>query len=158
MNADAGAGAAGPGAAARLEDDLGWRLGVAGRLIRTWADARLAEEGIGAQGLALLLWLAEERALTQVELARRQRVEGPSVCRMVDRLERDGLVERRPHPMDRRATEVHLTPAGQDVAARGRAAVDGLASEVFAPLDEDERRTLAELLGRVIDAGPAGDR
>jgi len=153
MNADAGAGAAGARAAARLDDDLGWRLAVAGRLIRTWADARLAEQGIGAQGLALLLWLAEERALTQVELARRQRVEGPSVCRMVDRLERDGLVERRPHPLDRRATEVHLTPAGADVAERGRAAVDALVSEVFAPLDADERLTLAALLGRVIDAG-----
>ena len=158
MNADAGAGAAGARAAARLDDDLGWRLAVAGRLIRTWADARLTEEGIGGQGLALLLWLAEERALTQVELARRQRVEGPSVCRMVDRLERDGLVERRPHPGDRRATEVHLTAAGEEVAARGRAAVDALASEVFAPLDDDERRVLGELLARVIAAGPVDGR
>jgi DNA-binding MarR family transcriptional regulator len=157
MSADA-AGAAGARAAARLDDELGWRLAVAGRLVRTWADARLAEEGIGGQGLALLLWLAEEPALTQIELARRQRVEGPTVCRMVDRLERDGLVVRRPHPVDRRATEVHLTETGRDAAARGRRAIDALTGELFAALDDDERRTLAELLGRVIDAGPGGER
>jgi DNA-binding MarR family transcriptional regulator len=53
---------------------------------------------------------------------------------------------------------VHLTPAGEDAAARGRAAVDALAGEIFAPLDDGERRTLGELLGRVIAAGPQGDR
>ena len=61
--------------------------------------------------------LLEQDGLTQVALARLQRVEPSSMCRMVDRLERDGLVERRPHPGDRRASCLFLTAAGRAAAA-----------------------------------------
>lgn len=147
----------------RLDEMLGWRLAVAGRLLRTWADARLADQGIGAQALALLLWLDGWDGLTQTELARRQRVEAPTVCRMIDRLERDGLVERRPDPGDRRATRVHLTGPGRALASRGGVVVALLERDAFACLDERERRELARLLGRVMDGagappGPAAAR
>ena len=89
-------------ATARLDDLLATRLAVAGRLLRTQADAELSHLGVGAQSLGALLRLAEDDGLTQAELSRRQRVEAPTMCRMIDRLERDGLVERRADPADRR--------------------------------------------------------
>jgi MarR family transcriptional regulator for hemolysin len=138
-------------ATARLDDLLATRLAVAGRLLRTQADAELSHLGVGAQSLATLLRLAEDDGLTQAELSRRQRVEAPTMCRMIDRLERDGLVERRADPADRRATRVTLSPEGREVAARGAAVVDALERRVFEGLDGDERRRLGELLGRVLD-------
>jgi DNA-binding MarR family transcriptional regulator len=137
--------------AARLDDLLATRLAVAGRLLRTQADAELSHLGVGAQSLGTLLRLAEDDGLTQAELSRRQRVEAPTMCRMIDRLERDGLVERRADPSDRRATRVSLSPEGREVAARGGAVVDALERRAFEGLDEDERRRLGELLGRVLD-------
>ena len=62
------------------------------------------------------------------------------MCRLVDRLERDGLVERRADPDDRRATRVHISAEGRRVAARGAAVVEGLERSAFAGLDRDERR------------------
>jgi MarR family transcriptional regulator, transcriptional regulator for hemolysin len=138
-------------ATARLDDLLATRLAVAGRLLRTQADAELSHLGVGAQSLGTLLRLAEDDGLTQAELSRRQRVEAPTMCRMIDRLERDGLVERRADPADRRATRVSLSAEGREVAARGAAVVDALERRAFEGLDGDERRRLGELLGRVLD-------
>jgi MarR family transcriptional regulator, transcriptional regulator for hemolysin len=141
-----------------LDDTLPHRLAVAGRLLRTRADAELADLGVGAPGLGVLLRLAEADGLTQAELSRRQRVEAPTMSRMVDRLERDGLVERRADPDDRRASRIALTGAGRDVARRGGAVVGALDALAFAGLDAGERRVLSGLLGRVIDAvGAEGD-
>lgn len=135
----------------RLEELLSWRMAVAGRLVRGAADAHPAFRGAGAQGVGILMRLMERDGLTQVALSRLQRVEAPTLCRMVDRLARDGLVERRPHPDDRRAICVHLTPAGRRAARRGRKAVADVERSTFGALDDDERARLAELLDRVLD-------
>lgn len=144
-------------AAPGLDALLAHRIAVAGRLVRARADAELVEVGVGAPACGVLLRLAGEDGLTQAEIARRQRVEAPTMCRTVDRLVRDGLVERRPDPLDRRATRVHLTDEGHRAAAAGAAVIDDIEARAFAALDDAERATLSELLGRVIDAlAPSG--
>ena len=134
-----------------LDALLAHRLAVAGRLVRTLADAELAEVGVAAPACGVLLRLAGDDGLTQAEIARRQRVEAPTMCRTVDRLVRDGLVERRPDPGDRRATRVHLTADGRRAADAGAAVVHDIETRAFTGLDAAERATLADLLGRVIE-------
>lgn len=107
----------------RLEAYLSWRLAVSGRLVSSNADGHEGFQTAGAQGTGLLIRLLGQDGLTQVALARLQRVEAPTLCRMVDRLERDGHVERRPHPDDRRARCLFLTVAGRRAAKRGRRAI-----------------------------------
>ena len=146
-----------PPSSPALDRLLTHRLAVAGRLVRTLADAELGDVGVAAPACGVLLRLAGEDGLTQAEIARRQRVEAPTMCRTVDRLVRDGLVERRPDAADRRATRVHLTPEGRRAAAAGAEVVDALEARAFAGLDAAERRALADLLGRVIERlAPAG--
>jgi DNA-binding MarR family transcriptional regulator len=70
---------------------------------------------------------------------------------MVDRLERDGLVERRADPGDRRATRVRLTPAGLEVADRGAEILAAIERTIGESLDEEEQRVLGALLSRVLD-------
>ena len=123
-----------------LDHLLAHRLAVAGRLVRTLADAELGGVGVAAPGCGVLLRLAAEDGLTQRDIARRQRVEAPTMCRIVDRLERDGLVERRPDPADRRATRVHLTAAGRSAAADGAHVVETIESRAFAGLDRHRAR------------------
>jgi DNA-binding MarR family transcriptional regulator len=137
-----------------VEALLSWRLVVAGRLVRTMADARLSGQAGGAPALGALLRLADEDGISQAELARRQRVEAPSMCRMVDRLERDGLVRRERDDVDRRVIRVRITPAGRSVAVAGRASVAELEARAFGALSADERQTLADLLGRLLDGLP----
>jgi DNA-binding MarR family transcriptional regulator len=138
-----------------VNDRLAHRLGVAGRLLRTTADAELSVLGLSGPGLAVLLSLSQEDGLTQAELARRLRLEPPSMCRMIDRLAREASVERHPDPDDRRATRVRLTPRGRTLAEQGAAVIEGIEGRIFAGLDADERDQLAELLQRVMDRLPA---
>jgi MarR family transcriptional regulator, transcriptional regulator for hemolysin len=142
---------------AALEDLLSWRIAVAGRLIRSAADLALADHNIGAQALGTLLRLVEEDGLSQADLARRQRVEPASVCRMVDRLSRDGLVERTADPADRRSTRVVLTPAGRELAAMAGASTRRLEERVASSLTLEERDELARLLDKVLAAVSAGE-
>jgi DNA-binding MarR family transcriptional regulator len=136
--------------ASALDALLSYRLGLAGRLLRAWADDELAPLGVGGQALGLLARLAEEDGLTQADLARRGRVEASTVCRMVDRLVRDALVERRADPADRRTVRVRLTPRGREVAERGMAIARKLDARIAGGLDGAERARLSELLGRVL--------
>jgi DNA-binding MarR family transcriptional regulator len=72
-----------------------------------------------------------------------------AASKLVDRLERDGLATRRPHPDDRRSSLVELTPAGRDALATGTALLDGAMRE---HLGEETAAALAaatEVLGRL---------
>jgi len=137
-----------------VESMLSWRLVVAGRLVRTMADANLDAQAGGAPALGALLRLADEDGISQAELARRQRVEAPSMCRMVDRLEREGLVRRERDLADRRVIRVHITPEGRTAAGAGREAVADLEDRAFSALSPEERQTLSDLLGRLLEGLP----
>jgi DNA-binding MarR family transcriptional regulator len=77
----------------------------------------------------MLLYLSRRRSLPMRTIGSRLQVHQTSVTNAVDRLEEAGLVVRRPHPTDRRATLVELTKQGAALAERATAALN---SEVFA--------------------------
>jgi MarR family transcriptional regulator for hemolysin len=62
---------------------------------------------------ALSAILASPPLSAQVDIAKRLRIEGPTLTRMLDTLEKDGLVERLADPTDRRTNKLRLTPAGE---------------------------------------------
>ena len=64
---------------------------------------------------AILLWLERQPGLSQRELAEILEVEPITVARLVDRLDRRGMVERRPDHADRRIWRLHLTDAANGV-------------------------------------------
>jgi DNA-binding MarR family transcriptional regulator len=77
------------------------------------ADAALLQQGVTADQYVLLGLLAEESRLTQQELVRRASSDANTVRAMLVRLERQGLVVRKPHPTDGRAWSVSLTATGR---------------------------------------------
>lgn len=112
------------------------------RISRSWRatlDGRLRESGFTqARWYALLQLSRGGEGMTQRELARRVGVEGPTIGRLLDGLEKQGLIERRPADGDRRANNIHLTPAAQ-------------------PLLKEIARTAAALRGELLDSIPAED-
>jgi DNA-binding MarR family transcriptional regulator len=93
-----------------------------------------------AENNALACFTGPSRTVRELVVATGQR---PSTLTgVLDRLERRGLVERRPHPADRRSIAVHLTAAGQATADEVAAAF--AAAEARLPAD-DIRRVLAAL-------------
>ena len=117
--------------------DLGFLLAKAAQRWNELLAANFAAAGydeVRPSYGSVLLPLYEEDGLRMGELARRARLSKQTMTTLVARLERDGLVERRPDPADARAQLVFLTP-------RSRAFAPG-AAETLRRLDELARRRL----------------
>ncbi|HEX7188261.1 MAG TPA: MarR family transcriptional regulator [Actinomycetes bacterium] len=100
---------------------------------------------------AHLLWVLRGGPSTQRALADALRVSPRNITGLVDGLEASGLVVRRPHPTDRRATLVGFTDDGARLAAEMARGQVELATGLFGPLTEAEVGQLSTLLGGVID-------
>jgi DNA-binding MarR family transcriptional regulator len=130
-------------------ESINFLLGVIGRRQRAQMNEALAANGIYA-GQEMFLWhLWRQDGLTQSQLVERLCVQPPTVSKMLDRMERAGLVERRPDPDDSRVTRVYLTEQGR----RSQSAV----SEVWMSIEQrltqglsvEERLLLRRLLLQV---------
>lgn len=95
--------------------DILFLLNDLGRLLRTEADRRAKVHGMTRAQWGILLWLEREPGLSQRELAEMLEVEPITVARLVDRLERSGMVERRADGTDRRVWRLHNTAAATPV-------------------------------------------
>jgi DNA-binding MarR family transcriptional regulator len=94
---------------------------------------------------------APGRRMRPVDLARAVLLTRSGVTRLVHGLERAGLVERVPSPDDRRGRLVQLTAAGRDVLRRAsRTHLAGVRERFADRFDDDELRTLSDLLGRLV--------
>src|SRR6266545_6181960 len=82
-------------------------------------------------GLLAFLWL--EDGLSQTELSARSQIDRTTMGGIVDRLEKEGLVQRRPHPDDRRAYQVFLTARGKSLEDELCAMAAKVQSRVNAP-------------------------
>jgi len=103
--------------------------------------------------MGVLFSVREAGGLRMGDLASRLGVAPRTVTDLVDVLERDGLLIRRPDPADRRATRLELTPVAAAGLDRLRSLRRSFVEEIFSPLKPAERRQLVELLEK-ISRGP----
>ena len=75
---------------------------------------------------------------------------------IVDELEQRGLVERRPHPSDRRIRALFLTTAGRKLLARGRRIAIEHEEEMTRGMSDADRRRLVALLQKLVDEQEIG--
>ena len=81
--------------------------------------------------------------LTPSEVALRERIQRPTVTRVLTRLEEQGLIERTPDPQDRRSSLVSTTDAGHALLAELRTRKTAFLAHRIDGLDADDRATLA---------------
>jgi DNA-binding MarR family transcriptional regulator len=131
------------------DTDLFFLVHDVARLIRVAADKRARVDGMTRAQWALLIQLFRHPGLSQKEVADLLEVEPISVGRLVDRLERNGLIERRPDPADRRIWRLNLTEAAGPVLKRIGIQRAELAAIIGAGVPEDLRDALLEGLTRM---------
>ena len=100
--------------------------------------------------LATLRRSGAPEGLTPTALFEAAMMSSGGMTARIDRLEKAGLVERRPHPTDRRATLVRLTDKGFDLIETIMPQHEDAARDVLSPLSIDEQKTLNALLARLI--------
>ncbi|MBU2872804.1 MarR family transcriptional regulator [Marinobacter salexigens] len=105
------------------------------RVTRRWRkllDERLKDLGVTQARWTTMVYLREGgEGLTQRELAGLMAIENPTLVRLLDSLEQQGLIERRACPNDRRARRLHLTDPGRDFMAVLTARADALRDEML---------------------------
>jgi MarR family transcriptional regulator for hemolysin len=115
---------------------------------RTALDRRLRPLGLSRATWMLLAYVRKLGGPNQTELASRLGLEGPSVVRLVDRLEREGLVERR-GGADRRVKTVHTTAKGEALSAEILRVAARMRSELFRDVTAHEIAAAHALLARL---------
>ncbi|WP_035848998.1 MarR family winged helix-turn-helix transcriptional regulator [Kitasatospora azatica] len=119
-------------------------------------NRRYAQESEAAAGtheltpLQAKALLAAEQPVPMRRIAEHLHAEPSNVTAIIDRLEARGLVERRPDPGDRRVKLVAATPAGRTVVTDLRTRMP-FAGSPLAPLSEDQRESLRELLQLILE-------
>jgi MarR family transcriptional regulator for hemolysin len=104
---------------------------------RRRADAALAAYGLSEATAVPLLELARMGdGVRQGALAAELGVEGPSVVRLIDQLEGEGLVARREDPTDRRAKTLHLTAQGRALVERIEGVLNAVRARLLAGMGE----------------------
>ena len=129
-----------------LKRELTFQLVETARLLRTYVDQRARQHGTTRAQWGVLARLRRHEGLNQVTLAELLDLQPISLARLIDRLEQQKLVQRRPDHADRRAHLLHLT-------SEGRALVDGLdtlrgeiAGELLDGVEESAIATTLETL------------
>ncbi|ARU88008.1 MarR family transcriptional regulator [Pseudomonas sp. M30-35] len=124
-----------------LSDQHRFAMQIA-QMSRAWRaelDRRLVGLGLSQARWLVLLHLARFAELpTQRELAQSVGVEGPTLARLLDSLEAQGLVSRQAVPEDRRAKKIALSPQAEPLIKKIEAISTELRQELFAGIDEEE--------------------
>jgi DNA-binding MarR family transcriptional regulator len=135
------------------DTDLAARLRLA--IARTARRLRQeAGEELSPSQTAALATIDRHGPLTPSELAARERIQRPTVTRIIARLEERGLVLRTRDPQDGRSSLVGLAPAGRELLARGRTRKDAYLARRLHELEAEERAALeraAAILERLLE-------
>jgi MarR family transcriptional regulator, lower aerobic nicotinate degradation pathway regulator len=121
-------------------------LGRLGVYVKGRAFAEFERAGFSPYHYSVLALLEEGARSTQAEIADALELDRGGLVKLLDVLEAKQMIERQRDPNDRRRHFVSLTPAGRTQLAAFRTIVAQLDADFLAPLDDEERVTLHNLL------------
>lgn len=134
-----------------LQDEALTRLFAVGAVLGPAMERGLAEQGLTAARAEVVWRLHHLGPMTQRQLSDALECTPRNVTGLVDALEDSGLVERHPHPTDRRAIHVTLTEQGEAAAADWTARSRQLAKQVFSDVDRGDLETLVATIDVVLE-------
>jgi DNA-binding MarR family transcriptional regulator len=117
----------------------------------------LVRHDLSVAQFASLLMLDEVPGLSVADVARKVSTARQSANEMLGGLERAGLVERRPHPSDRRTQQIFLTDAGRQRLTEALPTVQAVEARLAAGFSPDEIAVVNAWLHRMTEAGAASE-
>lgn len=130
---------------------LGFIINATNTKMKNHLAKALKPYNVTPEQWALLIQLWEQEGITQKELSKKSLKDQPTTTRILDKLEKRGLIRRQANPEDRRAFLIYLTNEGRNM----KAPLTGLARQALAEAlrgftDQDQTQ-LRNLLNRIID-------
>ncbi|MGW3292527.1 MarR family winged helix-turn-helix transcriptional regulator [Streptomyces sp. enrichment culture] len=139
-----------------IAERTGYLLHKAALLLVEDVEKELGAVDMRMRYFFVLASLAGGPELSQQDLSRLLNLDPTTVVTVIDEMERNGHVERRRNPADRRRYNLILTDSGRAALAEANAVSTTVEDTFFGRLDDDERAVLHKMLGRVLaDRWPA---
>ena len=129
--------------------NVGFLIHDVSRMMRAWFDGRAQELGLTRAQWRVLVHLAGREGLNQSSLADILELDTVTLGRHIDRLERDGWLERRSDPTDRRAWCLYLTAASRPTLGKMEAVAVDTIAVAMEDIAEDERTRFTNVLMRI---------
>jgi DNA-binding MarR family transcriptional regulator len=136
------------GSSLRLVDEFA----AFGPLYMKWVRSRLQDRGMTYARMRLLGALHCNGPQIMSSISDELGVTRRNVTALVDALEEEGLVRRKPHPTDRRATVIEMTGRGERTMDRAYDEHRAAVAELFEELGGGDQRELTRMLGALREA------
>ena len=130
-------------------ETIPFEIGETAHALRKAFDRLAVGLGVTRAQWKVLFKLTRTPGLRQVELADMLDLEPITLCRIVDRLEEAGLVERSRDPEDRRAWRLHVTAKAQPLIDKLQTVGAKLVEQAFSGIDPQDIETTRQVLARV---------
>lgn len=117
--------------------------------LSSWEHCVVRDKGLTLPQVHALEILGTHKALRMKELAMKMGVTTGTLTVLADRLEKAGMLRRKPHEEDRRSILVELTDQGQKVFEEHDELHNQLTRDITAKLSDTERSQLAEMLRKI---------
>lgn len=132
-----------------MTETFGFLLSDTSRLLRRRFDERARSLGATRAQWKALLSISRREGINQGGLADILEVEPITLCRLIDRMEEAGLVERRRDPNDRRAWQLYLTDKAHPIIAELHEVAAELFGQALRGIPEKVVDELSEVLNRI---------
>jgi MarR family transcriptional regulator for hemolysin len=143
---------------ALVQAELGLLVSRLGRVWRRRADQALSAHGLSeAMSTPLLILSRRGKCVRQGVLANEMGIEGPSLVRLIDLLQAEGLVERREDPTDRRAKMLHVTPLGEAKVAEINRVLQRLRAELMNGIPSEDLAITFKVLRQIEQTADASE-
>jgi DNA-binding MarR family transcriptional regulator len=130
-----------------LEPRIFHLLHLSHRAVFRAADKVLSRRfGITAAQHGALMYLAENEGTSMSALAAAISLKGAATSGLVDRMEKNGFVERRAAPTDGRSFELFLSPAGREIITESKALIQNSNSHILEGYSRADRAQFADFL------------
>ena len=140
-----------------VEEPLPRVVVLTGKAIREYFEEALAEAGASLATWVVLYGVERGGWDNQRDLAKDLRIEGATLTRHLDRMEREGLIARTRDDDDRRQIRVSLTPKGHTLHRRLRTTAQAMGSRATVGITERDEATVRRVLARLRDTLGSAD-
>ena len=108
------------------------------RRLRAMFDMKARETGLTLARARVLFALSRRGSLSQKDLAQELEIETPTLVRVLDGMESQGLIERRAEDGDRRVKQIHVTAEGEGVGRTVQALAQQLRQDLVTEIPEED--------------------
>jgi MarR family transcriptional regulator, transcriptional regulator for hemolysin len=132
-----------------VDEQFAEALHLAAHSWRTVLDRRLRPLGYSRSRWMVLLQVSRHDGISHRVLSERLGIEAATLVRLVDRMEKEGLLRRRASETDRRVKHLHLSPAGRKEVERIWASAANLRKEILSGLSKDEINITLKIMQQI---------